>query len=148
MNRRIFITKVLRYFSAVALFPVVKFFQTDRLSGYGGQTSPVLIKTPVPRKRNHISELKKNDGYLLRINRGNQTEIHLNEMGRLIWSEIDGRKSCYQIAESIMNRYQVNFAEAATDVEGFVINLSKEGFVNIERCCPCYAYQIAGPMAA
>jgi hypothetical protein len=142
MNRRIFILKILNGFFTVTLLPVLKYVGSDSTFSEGGKSLLASVRTPVPCKRNHISELKSNSSYILRTSSGN-AEVNLNEMGRLIWSKIDGRNSCYQIAESITNRYDVNFAEAASDVEQFVKKLGRHGFVTIDRSCPCYAYQIA-----
>lgn len=53
----------------------------------------------------------------------------LNLVGGLIWQQCDGEKTVHDIAESLSNEFDVEMAEVADDVVGFVKDLTERGWL-------------------
>jgi hypothetical protein len=53
----------------------------------------------------------------------------LNEVGGLIWSNVDGEKTVRQISELLAEEYEVGIPEAEEDVQTFLSDLEERGVV-------------------
>jgi hypothetical protein len=53
----------------------------------------------------------------------------LNEVGGLIWSNVDGEKTVRQISELLAEEYEVGIPEAEEDVQTFLSGLEERGVV-------------------
>lgn len=73
------------------------------------------------------------DGSAVLLDLNSKFYYSLNDTGRLVWQVFDGEPSVF--VESLVNRiveeYDVSEDEARRDVEEFIVNLSKEGLVEI-----------------
>lgn len=52
------------------------------------------------------------------------TMYNLNEMGAFIWNLIDGELSNYEIAEKIIEEYEIDIETAKKDVDNFTEKIS------------------------
>lgn len=60
-----------------------------------------------------------------------QSEVNvLNEIGSLVWNQIDGRRSLGQIVEAVVEEYEVTPDEARRDVLEFIASLRAHRMVS------------------
>ena len=62
---------------------------------------------------------------------GGQVTI-LNGVGTTIWSLIDGQKSLLDIAQQLVDQYDVDIVQANLDVENFLAKLDTRGLISWE----------------
>ena len=92
----------------------------------------------VPEKKSGTVEEIQNDQIIL--TNPHNTTLMLNNVGAIIWSCIDGRRSCNHIADHLSDEFNIDRCDASRDVESFLTNLEKEGFIELRKKSPCYSY--------
>lgn len=55
--------------------------------------------------------------------------ISLNGTGRFLWERLDQGASAQELKEALMEQYKVDEQRASADVEAFIQNLDKHGFL-------------------
>lgn len=71
------------------------------------------------------------DNAVLVSPQGGQVTI-LNEIGTKIWSLIDGQNSGSDIADHLVQQYDVTITQAQQDVETFLTKLDERGLITWE----------------
>ena len=83
-----------------------------------------------------ISQIKSNR--IIATNSSN-SRITFNRVGAMIWDLIDGRKSCDQISDHLVREFGIDKKVALHDVNLFVANLEKEGYLKATKIARNYA---------
>lgn len=116
------------------------------LIGLGGLTKETMADqaldlhgqepiSPFPKKGSGVSETLVNGA----LHITDQKEyLELNEVGALIWQQIDGSKSTYHLAEIVAKKYNIPFDKSCGDTNDFIIALAKKEFVTLPKSGPCY----------
>lgn len=64
---------------------------------------------------------------------GESSDLHvmitLNDTGRFLWERLETGASAQELKQSLMDRYHIDEALADTDVEAFIKNCNKHGFL-------------------
>jgi hypothetical protein len=56
-------------------------------------------------------------------------KVQLDEMGRLTWSLLDGKRTVQDVVDSLCRRYKLNRREAEVATTGFLRELGKRGLI-------------------
>ena len=143
MDRRSFLERTVGGASLTAFGPL------SRLAI--GRTAPA---SPVAVEYSIIPEVVRTVRHSVQCGRpiltgGPGGAIQLNAVGSLIWSSIDGRRSCQGIADILAREYGVDRSRAHSDTKVFVEELARSGFLDVTRHCPCFRLPQSGnPISA
>lgn len=76
------------------------------------------------------TELEDNESVLLNL----KTRVYyeINETGSVIWNGVVDGKSVVEIAEAVMDEYEIELDDAVTHVQSFLVGLAEHGLVDIE----------------
>ncbi|OIP04888.1 MAG: hypothetical protein AUJ97_02105 [Bacteroidetes bacterium CG2_30_32_10] len=84
----------------------------------------MLLADSIIDKKKNIIVKKINDEYILVPLIGNVANMKslftLNETAAFIWENIDGTKNANQLAEAIVEEFEVKMAEAINDTNNFL----------------------------
>jgi hypothetical protein len=70
-------------------------------------------------------------GWLLKMPEGASKTFELDEMGRMVWENCDGKTSVQQMIRKLSKRYNLNLREAQVATITFLNMLTKKGLVGM-----------------
>ncbi len=70
-------------------------------------------------------------GWFLKMPAGATKTFELDEMGRLVWENCDGKTSVQQMIRKLSKRYNLNLREAQVATTTFLNMLTKKGLVGM-----------------
>ncbi len=89
----------------------------------------MITKDSLIDKQENIISKKINNEYMLVPLTGNIANMKsiftLNETAAFLWEKIDGTKNINQLAEEVVEEYNVEFKEALNDINNFIIKINQ-----------------------
>jgi hypothetical protein len=70
--------------------------------------------------------------WLFRLPEGASKTFELDQMGMLVWDNIDGKTSVQQLIRKLAKRYQVSLREAEVSTLTFLNMLTRKGLVGMQ----------------
>ncbi len=85
--------------------------------------SSVLYKNPVVVLREEFDE------WAVLYNPDTAAAVGINPIGVAIWKAVDGRRTCAQVIETVLEGYEEVPGTATDEVTEFITRLSADGFI-------------------
>jgi hypothetical protein len=108
-------------------------------ASFANSVQTLLEESPVPEILHNVTTIIHGEAFLLE--NGAHERIILEGVGGIIWSHIDGKKTCKQIADVLSEEFDIDDGRALKDVKEFVFQLEAEGFIRISKVVQCYAVE-------